>query len=528
MKSVLIVEDEAYVRAELRERIDWQKFGYGQLIEADNGMKGLECYKRVLPDLVLTDIRMPVMNGIDFCSELMRINRNTKIVVLSSYMDFDYVRQAFKLGVYDYLPKHQMDEQHLSPILKRLEEAEADREPIVDQLGRRVYLRHWLAGTLDVTPKFSPEPYLFAAAYRLLLYKVQIDDYYRVRSSVPLWQEHDMEGRMAAAAMNAFHDCKVDVTDVYEGALFAVVALPHVASRSAFGSFARQHARQVKDTIAEQTGLSVSVSYYPFPVSGGELRDVYHKMHKEGRRIYRRGEIREFANTAGTASISAASRTFAAHDPARIGASFFTKLLQEYCPEQAKQALQTVWLVQAAEMDDQELRACYAEWIGACYAYEQEMGGRTGIEAIVNVPIEHFTTLEGLYEWSVACMAHLKLALTGDKPGKSERSRIGQIEQYIRGHIQEDLSLHLMAERFHFNKTYLSEMFKRETGTTYTHYVTGIRMELARRLLTETDRPIQEISSSVGFNDVAYFIKSFRSFTGQTPASFRKLSGVTR
>src|SRR6476660_7643614 len=99
MKTVLIVDDEAFVREELNERIDWKKYGYERVIEADNGSRGLDCFKRESPDLVFTDIRMPVMDGITFCAELKKLNQHVKIVVLSSYMDFEYVRQAFKLGV---------------------------------------------------------------------------------------------------------------------------------------------------------------------------------------------------------------------------------------------------------------------------------------------------------------------------------------------------------------------------------------------------------------------------------------------
>lgn len=121
-------------------------------------------------------------------------------------------------------------------------------------------------------------------------------------------------------------------------------------------------------------------------------------------------------------------------------------------------------------------------------------------------------------------LTNVQDALRGieSKSVAEERSVIKQIVEYVRLRIDEKLSLSEVADHFFINRTYLSELFKKETGKSFVQYKNGLRMEMAKSLLQETDSPIFEICSRCGFHDAAYFIALFRQINGLTPQQYRE------
>ncbi|MFC5407212.1 helix-turn-helix domain-containing protein [Cohnella soli] len=527
MKSVLIVDDEAFVRAGLKESIDWPKFGYDHIYEADNGLKGLQEYKRLRTDLIMTDIRMPIMDGIDFCTEILKLNRNAKIIVISSFMDFEYVRQAFKLGVMDYLLKHQMTEQQLAPILLRLEEEEEqERDGSFSKLGKQAYLRHWLAGTLHVganshdphgshaSPNTGFRPYSFSAEDHLQMIAIQIDDYKWIKKNSSLWANPaEREARAATVAEEVLASYQSDITEWHEGSLFAIISFGSRLSRSEAYANAAQITQKLQRELQRELGIAVSGLYYPLPVTAAELPECYCRINAELGRFHRRGYIGPYETERRQKSDGNSQRV-------DLG-EWKNKLLQGQLAWLMNE-LDILWLHKGPGMNESEIRMCFREIINTFYNEFQVGSLLASSEGLMDLSVEHFTTFEGLYEWSVLCVEHLRRLSAGAV--KKASSKIRSFQLYIEAHLHEDLSLDAMAEKMHFNKIYLSELFKQAVGMTYTQYVTEARMAHARRLLTQSALSIQEISEQVGFNDAAYFIKTFRKYTGQSPLKFRKQS----
>ena len=104
----------------------------------------------------------------------------------------------------------------------------------------------------------------------------------------------------------------------------------------------------------------------------------------------------------------------------------------------------------------------------------------------------------------------------------SARSDVERIRQYIQYHVDEDLRIDQLAARVYLSQTYLSYIFKKETGMTLSRYIRQCRMEKAKELLTSTDMKIVQVCEKVGFSNVSYFCQSFREYTGVSPEKFRK------
>jgi len=173
MKRVMIVDDEFLVRLGLRTTINWAAHGYMIAGEASNGREALDLFDEVNPDILMTDIKMPVMDGLELISEVNK-KKKLQVVILSNYDDFTYARKAVQLGASQYILKSEINEKSLLDLLKSLT-FESGKEEKVEASGwqkREEYLRGQLFGLPvngDISPKsiavpdksvFSNPPYV--------------------------------------------------------------------------------------------------------------------------------------------------------------------------------------------------------------------------------------------------------------------------------------------------------------------------------------------------------------------------------
>jgi two-component system response regulator YesN len=117
---IIIADDEILARVGIKSLIPWREHGYELIGECENGKKAYDMAKELLPDIIVTDIKMPVMNGIELIRALKAENKDIKFIVLSSYDDFEYVKEAMKLGAEDYILKLQMEPEGLLKVLQNV------------------------------------------------------------------------------------------------------------------------------------------------------------------------------------------------------------------------------------------------------------------------------------------------------------------------------------------------------------------------------------------------------------------------
>jgi len=510
MKSVLIVDDEDFVRTELKERIDWSRYGYDCVFEANNGWSALSCYKRHYPNLVITDIRMPVMDGLSLCSELKKINSKVKIVILSSYVEFDYLRRAMQLGAIDYLPKHQMDELHVSEVLSRVERQHDDA---LDALAKRVLFRQWLTRTLPNPESFPLHHYGFGRSSRAVtLMRIQVDDFAALKKLSKL-SSPDFDNRFVAVVEQCLDGNRFQATDLHGGTVFVAAELEHTASRQAWISGNNLLISRLKSAIRNELHVHVSFSFLTTPARPEQLPELHRGMEAAIPPVHGRSEIRAFP-------IGEMPRR---RDSGETWAQDSLKLLigaiQERNPQKIDETLRAIWLEQAPSQTYEQIKTVFFR-SGEIY-YKQIGEPLDGSQDIRSFLIEDFTTFEGIYEYF---LAFANRWLSGGEGGAgTENPTIKEVLQYIQSHSHEDLSLNELAERFHFNKSYFSELFKREVGINFSQYLNKVRVENAKNLLKYSDLPVQEISELAGYRNLAYFISIFKKRTGVSPAKFRKM-----
>jgi Response regulator containing CheY-like receiver domain and AraC-type DNA-binding domain len=510
MKSVLIVDDEDFVRTELKERIDWSRYGYDCVFEANNGWSALRCYKRHYPNLVITDIRMPVMDGLSLCSELKKINSKVKIVILSSYVEFDYLRRAMQLGAIDYLPKHQMDELHVSEVLSRVEMRQEDA---LDTLTKRVLFRQWLTRTLPNPESFSLHHYGFGrSSQAVTLLRIQVDDFAALKKLSHL-SSPDFDNRFVTVVEQCLDGHRFLATDLHGGTVYAAVELEHTASRQAWISENHLLIGRLKTAIRNELDVYVSFTFLSAPSRPGQLPGLHREMEAAIPPLHGRSEVRAFPF----------GEMPNRRDTGETGTQELLKLLigaiQERNPQKIDATLRAIWLEQAPSQPYEHIKTVFFR-LGEIY-HKQIGEPLHGGKDIRSFLMEDFTTFEGTYEYFLSC-AHRWLN-SGESGTGTENPKIKEVLQYIQSHSHEDLSLNELAERFHFNKSYLSELFKREVGINFSRYLNKVRVENAKNLLKYSDLPVQEVCELAGYRNLAYFISIFKKRTGMSPAKFRKV-----
>lgn len=188
--KLLIVEDELIIRKGLITSVDWAAYGITEIKDAKNGKIALEMMATFLPDIVITDIRMPVMDGLQLAEELGRLFENVQVIILSGYQDFSYAQRAMKLGITEYLTKP-VGIEALGEVMERVQEKIASRRTDKQELSRlqtiyadnlEVICERWLNGLLHLEASLTAEQIAYGKqlglelpgpSYQLLLIELE-------------------------------------------------------------------------------------------------------------------------------------------------------------------------------------------------------------------------------------------------------------------------------------------------------------------------------------------------------------------
>ena len=139
--GIAIIDDESLVRLGIKSSVAWEEYGYEIVGEADNGQTGLEMIREKHPDIVLLDVCMPVMNGIEVLKSLQKLKIQCKVIILSCHDDFCFVKEAMKNGAFDYLRKNEINSANILTVLEEVRHSLCKKQD-EGQGGWDSYARH--------------------------------------------------------------------------------------------------------------------------------------------------------------------------------------------------------------------------------------------------------------------------------------------------------------------------------------------------------------------------------------------------
>lgn len=487
MYSVILVDDEPVVREGLEYIIDWEKEGYSVIGSAGNGLEGLELIKKVKPDLVITDIKMPGLTGLEMVGEAKKINPDLKCIILSGYSDFKYAQDAIALGTLHYLLKP-IDENELIQILSRVKiQLEEEEEEQKFKRDREDYMLNQSVFTY-VMSGIKEQGYDLMNAYDTF----QLVKF--MKPGIKLERQTLVEACANIERENRFLYTHGD-------SLFLL---------NCNGSEAELEklTQKVSNLIEMKTVLSSLV------MDRESIPELYNEVERLTSHFYFHPNNRILS-----------SRT----QPESVKAEKLETLIYKL-----KLAIKDNLKEEIEEIIDR----CVASFIASCETVEETkrewsflfMECVTFLEESMNKPVKEIEKDKILSiiwkEKSILQTANFLKYIFYDfgrffYASNEKQDIIEEIKRYTRKNYHLNLSLIELASEFNYSQSYLGKKFKAEADMSYHTYLDNIRLEKAKQLLEQDTLYIYEIAKSIGYSNYDYFHKKFKKKFGISPKEYQ-------
>lgn len=529
MYKVLIVDDEYYFRQALKISLPWTELGFQIVGEAKNGAEALELMSELEPDIILVDMNMPIMNGIEFIQRAKQRNQETRYMVLSGHSEFAYAKQAMHLGVFDYVLKPINEDELRRSLLSMKEQIRMERLERIELEDLREHLREslpilkeqvlngWLQGNGYAMPITGQE--------RLEFLGIKLEGPYYVTVVMDLdpsddWnQEEDNLNRKAAVQeiaqghmQGAYHYA---VCRDYEDRLVMIIG-------SEDSSFSRLESlcEEIRNKVS---GLPCSItigigSSYPslesISVSYKEaLLALKRRFVMGGNEVFTYTQLEDVGMNV---SLFPAQKRSGLLMCMRIGSLSETEewLAAFFDDVRAKHASIGVLMLAGIEI----VSTCAEYLTEASQSYEDVFRNTTQPDMLQHV--QQMKTFNELESWIRGLILKVMDHVHRQKPNKSAKV-IKEVKSYIDRHYgNEELRIEDIAKSVHMNYNHLCFVFKKETTVTINDYLTQTRIMKAKELFDGGETVIQVVADLVGYADANYFGKCFKKYMGIPPSKY--------
>jgi two-component system response regulator YesN len=518
--KVFFVEDEIVTREGIRDNVDWKANGFEFCGEASDGEMALPLLQTTKPDVLITDIKMPFMDGLQLCKIVRERMPRIKIIILSGHDEFEYAQKAIELGVTEYLLKpvtvNNM-QQALKKIAVQIEKERKELE-ILNKLHEqveenRVTLRERLLQKLVVGAVSSTEAIeegqllgldLIARYYLVVILKIELGD----RSDQFDYDEYQLVHQIVSGLIENNPDVFLLKKD-WE--YFVLVMKGNTP----------EYLEEERDQLLGLIQQNIKTTRYTLTSGSGTPKKRIAELNQSF--VEALVKVQNAADGSNSRSNEATNKAellkvdkLAVENYLRRGVKDgFSEFFEVYLQPLGETALKSYQFKNYIYVDIIVATAkLVKEWGGDI---DQVVPELNSIEAILT----NIKTIEDLREQASKVLIG---ALTfRDNQAKSQHTKlIRQAKEYIDAHFMEaDFSLNEIAALVNLSSSHFSMVFAQETNQTFKDYLTEVRIDKAKELLRTTALKSAEIAYQVGYNDPHYFSSAFKKNTGFSPVEFR-------
>ncbi len=533
MYKAIIVDDEAEVRTGIVNKINWAMSGFLVPAQAENGREALELVEEDVPDVVITDITMPLMDGLELACVLQERFPTVKTVILTGFDDFKFAQQAIRYGVADYLLKPVLPsdiDQLMGKLRSRLEAETAEKEDI-DRL-RRNYR--------DAMPILR-EKFLSSLVSGAVGFGFLAGDMLEIRLDLAC-------GAIAVAAVRV-DDSSLDGSMLAaENGPLAPIAVLETA-REVLGKHGSGEAFLHEDCVAVLLGFGQEGTAEPETMAIRILEEIRQTVEKFlkitvtiglGGIVTAKERIHECFRAARSALeyrvVLGGNRVICHRDIEPGGTDCFSfdesrerqlatglkfgmakdveesidRLFHELVESRAAPADQQLFFLELLAAVSRVARAY-------CLDPAEAMGAGSDLVAQVS----RLDSPGKARAWFTAVCLGINRRIRGIHQASS-RTILHKAKEYIQSHYADnDLSAQKLADHLHISSSYLNMIFKKEAGVSFLKYLVRVRLEAATGLLAGTDLKTAEIAERIGYPDINYFSYFFKKHYGVSPREYR-------
>ncbi|HHU50398.1 MAG TPA: response regulator [Firmicutes bacterium] len=527
MFGLLLVEDEEAIKEKLMNNVAWAEYGFEPVLGASNGLEALALLEKHPVKIMVTDVQMPKMNGIELIKEIKRRGYQMKIIVISGYAEFEYAQESIKLNVSDYLLKPFASKRLLEVVLRfreELEKEEAERSEIND-------LRDQLRKNKT------------ALVEKLLLDLLNGNVVANIDAQLDFLGISGLNNRAFQVAVIELPENQLSEMNEEEKYLLSLRLYQQVqrlAEANVHRSFVVNHHRnQVVlifiepdrnlplrlEEILSQTHLTLKLSvacglgrsYWDLADLAVSYREACSAL--QYRYLYGMNQV-FFINDLNPDNQSYHKILNALHrhpifDNIKIGAASaidedLNRIINEIRlaklnPELAKMVASNLILLTLASLNELGYNA--GEIFGANDTTLVDLNQVESLEDLKGLLNSFFNRINNHIRQKRASLNH---------------QLVEEIRRYLDENFAADITLSAMAHHYNISPSYLSLLFTEQTGKNFIDYLTERRIKKAKELLKHTDLKIYEVSNAVGYKDSYYFSNCFKKMSGMSPSEYRE------
>ena len=533
MLRVFLAEDETIIRETLRDTMPWAQCGYTFVGEAGDGEMALPLIQQTKPDVLITDIRMPFMDGLALSKLVLQEFPQMKVIILSGYDDFEYAQTAIGLGVERYLLKPITKSTLMTVLQEVREKIQGERAQQnylaqfrqeaqdYEQYARRRFLERIVAGQLSVQEIYEQAEKL-DLDLRAQVYDLALVSAVPESSNTETYSEQG--ARIRDEMVSYFLKHPEYILFRWNLTSYAVLLLGRQENMEAIVSRCVNKVRQLYQTFGPELSWYVAVGtptrrLSALPGCFEEVSRLWAYRHiLPEQHILSAETVKTFTGTGSDHDLSGL-------DMSKVSPAMLTGVLQNASAQEIpsfvdeyihslEEALESGPFCQYLMLSARFTATQFVEGLGV---EQREYLSGLGCLGMVGQQI----SVEDLKRYLSDILLQA-IKLRDRVTGSQYSGQLKQAVRYIDEHYRcEDISLNRVAKEVDLSPNYLSAVFSQEMGTTFVEYLTARRMEKARELLRHSDLRSGEIAAAVGYKDSHYFSFLFKKTQGCTPRDYR-------
>ncbi|NJD03222.1 MAG: response regulator [Ruminiclostridium sp.] len=532
MYKLMVIDDEFWMRKYLRENINWKAYGIQMAGEAENAEEALEMLAGMAVDIIIVDINMPGLNGIEFSEIVIKRLNNVKVILISGYKEFEYARRALSLGVLDYILKPVDEEKLISVILRAVAElddlkASSLKEEKTNQIAgigldllKKKFYEDLLQKELESSNIVKNVNILqldLQMGFKYMVLAMEIDNLFSI--DVTDADIFAFKSRVMCLAGELLDKSGRKATIELEGALFAFILeiCPFEEDMKI-----RERLTGVGETIC---GGVADLGKQTVTIGIGTVVDNFTRLHSSYISAYNllAGKFYAGNNRVLTDLVYTGNRT----KKVIFNKTVLDKIVESIRMSKKESIGEILSRLKALVSENSDAEPNYVRR-AVIHFMDEILHQLTGTnqdnlfeDMDASPAIYKSETVNEIFslmqEWVQAIINRL------DQQKKNGTAKIVQdVLDIVKNRFHEDLFLGKVAEEVGVHPSYLCRIFKKETGENLIHYIMNYRVEKAKQFLYDNNVKIYEVAFMVGYENIKTFTRIFKNITGKTPKEYRE------
>ncbi|GAB2046124.1 hypothetical protein AGATL06_26230 [Agathobaculum sp. TL06] len=523
MYQVFVVDDESIILEGICSMVAWEELGLSLAGTAMDGSTAYQAIEKLQPDIILTDICMPGMDGLEMLRKILSLPYKPIVMIISGYNEFDYAKRALQLGVFDYISKP-IDigvlQQQLAEIVRQLEQKKTEQDQLdivrsraekLDDWEVKTGLRRYIAGSIDESKLLELLPQGFPTDYFIACLIIQIENF------------DDLTNRMKGDEIFV-------LTEQLEQTIYYSSHRPPILIEDVLGKYVlfwiskeEQEANMLRDTAVRWLRINWKECAYvtaTTEVSKGitRCRQLYKEASEALYQMFLKGGNQDYVYHAPVPN-----DTLQFFDYGKLIQAIATfekeKIRRELdlVEKEIRQAGANSFLLTRMIVSN-----IFTETIHLLSDMQTSVGMAIDVPETSYKKVLNCMTLTDMMQELYHFIAEICDIVNQEKKGSSI-VMILQAKAYLQANFQDPkLTLEMVAKQVNVSTNYFSLLFKQVMGQSFVSYLTELRLQYAKQLLLSSDYRSYEISYRCGYENATYFSTIFKKYFGVSPKEYRR------